>query len=233
MTQRATTHPDPTRADVGLAFFSTWDVGTPERQEATVDAIAKAWESRPWPHEGLLSYHVYAGEDGATLMHHSQWRDDDAYQAFFAQGRDARNADIDTAVPGIERLGLTRTSLYRSVTPGSGTGAVPEAFVTVDVEFEGPDADRQRSWVDTVLTAIGTGPVPGLLAAHFHLSTDGTRIVNYAEWETAEHHARALEGPGQGIGTVSEAWRRVREFPGTVEGGRVRRYRRAFGVVPE
>ncbi|MFH8796270.1 antibiotic biosynthesis monooxygenase [Streptomyces sp. NPDC017941] len=232
MTQRATTHPDPTRPDVGLAFFSTWHVGTPERQHATVDAIAKAWESRPWPHEGLLSYHVYEGEDGATLMHHSQWHDEKAYQDFFARGRDERNAEIDAAVPGVERLGLTRTRLHTSVRPGPAA-AVPEAFVTVDVAFEGPDADRQRAWVRTVTDAVAAGPaVPGLLAAHFHLSTDGTHIVNYAEWETAAHHARAIESPGEGIGTFSEEWRRVRDFPGTLEPGRVRRYRRAYGVVP-
>ncbi|GHC64015.1 antibiotic biosynthesis monooxygenase [Streptomyces flavofungini] len=234
MTRRAPAHPDPTRADIGLTFFSTWHVGTPERQQAAVAAIARAWESRPWPHAGLLGYHVYAGADGATLMHHTQWRDEEAHQEFFAQGRDARNDEIDAAVPGIERLGLTKSRRYRSVAPGSGD-SVPEAFVTVHVDFEGPDADRQRAWVDTVLTAIGTlpEPVPGLLSAHFHLSIDGTQVVNYAEWESAEAHESALKGPGDGIGTVSEEWRRVRDFPGTLDAGAVRRWRREFGVVPE
>ncbi|MEL3950816.1 antibiotic biosynthesis monooxygenase [Streptomyces sp. LNU-CPARS28] len=231
MTRRALAHPDPTRSDIGLTFFSTWNVGTPERQRAAVAAIVHAWESRPWPHEGLLGYHVYAGEDGVTLMHHSQWRDEESYQDFFANGRDARNDEIDAAVPGIERVGLIKTRLYRSVTPGAG-GPAPEAFVTVHVDFEGPDADRQRRWVDTVLAALGTGAVPGLASAHFHLSTDGTQIVNYAEWEIAADHQRALEAPGDGVGTLSEEWRRVREFPGTLERGQVRRWRREFGVVP-
>ncbi|WP_306322599.1 antibiotic biosynthesis monooxygenase [Streptomyces sp. CC224E] len=60
------------RPDAGLAFLSTWDVGDPKRQRAVLDAIAHTWETRPWPHAGLLSYSVYAGDDGATLMHHSQ-----------------------------------------------------------------------------------------------------------------------------------------------------------------
>ncbi|MFD9905962.1 antibiotic biosynthesis monooxygenase [Streptomyces sp. NPDC059063] len=232
MPQRTTTPADPTRSDVGLTFFSTWHVGTPERQRATVDAIAHAWESRVWPHEGLLSYNVYTGSDGQTLMHHSQWRDDEAYQDFFANGRDQRNAEIDAAVPGIERLGLTKTRHYRTVA-GGGTGT-PEAFVTVEVDFEGPDAERQRAWVDTVATALASDPVPapGLVAAHFHLSTDGRRMVNYAEWQSQQAHIDALAAPGDGVGSPSPQWQKVREFPGVVQDSKVKRYRFAYGVAP-
>jgi heme-degrading monooxygenase HmoA len=28
--------------------------------------------------------------------------------------------------------------------------------------------------------------VPGFVSANIHVSTDGTRVVNYAQWETAE-----------------------------------------------
>jgi hypothetical protein len=28
--------------------------------------------------------------------------------------------------------------------------------------------------------------LPGFVSANIHLSTDGTRVVNYAQWETAE-----------------------------------------------
>ncbi|WP_078869443.1 antibiotic biosynthesis monooxygenase [Streptomyces sp. NRRL B-1347] len=202
MTQRLTTPPAPLTGDAGLTFFSTWRVGTPERQRATVDAIARAWESREWPHEGLLSYSVYEGVDGDTLMHHSQWRDEQAYQDFFARGRDERNAEIDAAVPGIVRVGLTKTSHYRSVGPGAGGGAVPEGFTTVEASFEGEGLDRRRAWADASLAALVD--VPGLVAAHAHLSTDGTRGLTYAAWA------------GDGVAVD----------------GTVKRYRFAFGVGP-
>lgn len=67
------------------------------------------------------------------------WTGEQAHQDFVRQGPDARDADIDAAVPGIERL-----------------------------------------------------------AAHFHVSTDGTRVLNYAEWKSAEHHIAALTAPGEG-----------------------------------
>ncbi|MEU7580696.1 antibiotic biosynthesis monooxygenase [Streptomyces sp. NPDC041068] len=232
------THPDPARADGGLTFISTWSTGSPDRQRATLDAIAKAWETRPWPHEGLLSYTVYAGSDGSTVLHHSQWRDEEAYEEFFASaanGRDARNTEIDAAVPGVERLGLNKTRLYRSWTDGRGReGREPGAIVIVQVDFDGPDADRQRAWVDGVVDALDSDPAEGraLYSAHFHVSTDGTRVVNYAEWESEQAHIDALAAAGEGVGSPTPQWRRVQEFPGVVADGAVARYRFAYGFVP-
>ncbi|MEU6823008.1 antibiotic biosynthesis monooxygenase [Streptomyces atriruber] len=211
------TLPDPARADGGLTFISTWSTGSPDRQRATLEAIAKAWESRPWPHEGLLSYTVYAGSDGSTVLHHSQWRDEEAYQDFFAStgnGRDARNAEIDAAVPGIERLGLNKTRRYRSWTDGRGReGREPGVVVIARVDFDGPDPDGQRAWSDRAAEALDSDPAGdlGLYAAHFHVSTDGRRVVTYAEWESERAHVDALASAGGGAGD---------------------RYRFAYGFVP-
>ncbi|MEU1019920.1 antibiotic biosynthesis monooxygenase [Streptomyces sp. NPDC005900] len=232
------TLPDPDHPDAGLTFFSTWDTGSPERRQATLDAIARAWESRPWPHAGLLSYTVYAGGDGTTLLHHSQWRDEEAYQDFFASpanGRDARNADIDAAVPGIARLSLSKTRLHRGWYADAGRDDRPAgAIVVVQVDFDGPDADRQRAWIDGVLTALDSDPVQdkGLISAHFHTTTDGTRVVNYARWETEQAHIDALAAAGEGVGSPTPQWRRVRDFPGVASGGSVARYRFAYRLIP-
>jgi quinol monooxygenase YgiN len=37
--------------------------------------------------------------------------------------------------------------------------------------------------------------VPGFVSANIHVSTDGTRVVNYAQWETAEAYAAMLADP--------------------------------------
>ncbi|TPG36833.1 antibiotic biosynthesis monooxygenase family protein [Mycolicibacterium hodleri] len=37
--------------------------------------------------------------------------------------------------------------------------------------------------------------VPGFVSANIHLSTDGTRVVNYAQWETAEAYQAMLADP--------------------------------------
>ncbi|MGI5374503.1 antibiotic biosynthesis monooxygenase [Streptomyces sp. CA-251387] len=234
MTRRTDTHPDLTRPEVGAPFFSTWRVGTPERQKQAVEAIAGTWERRPWPAAGLLGYHVYAGHDGSTLLHYSQWRNEQAYDAFVKTHRQERNDEIDTAVPGIERLRLDRYRHYRSGTRDDHDTRVPGCIVIVDVEFEGPDPDRQRAWVDAVFEALDSepNPHPGGIAAHFHLSTDGTRVLNYAEWETAQHHIDALAKPGEGVGSGSALWERVQNWPG-LKGSTVDRYDHALGLVPD
>lgn len=233
MTVHFTDRPDPARADAGIAKVSTWDVGTPLRQRQAVDAIRRTWGSRDWPHPGLLSYSVHAGEDGRTLLHHSQWSREQAYEEFVREIRDARNAEIDAAVPGIERIDLNTYELYRSWLRAEGETREPGCVVIVDVEFDGPDPARQRDWVDTVFEALGDdAPTPaGGIAAHFHVGTDGTRVLNYAEWESAEHHVAALAAPGGGIGSPSPLWERVRDYPG-VTGGGVNRYTPVLGMEP-
>ncbi|MEV0018231.1 antibiotic biosynthesis monooxygenase [Streptomyces tendae] len=234
MTRRTDAHPDLARPDALAPFFSTWRVGTPERQRQTVDAIARTWERRPWPAEDLRGYHVYTGHDGSTLLHHSQWASEQAYEAFVKTHRQERVDEIDTAVPGIERLGLGRYRRYRSTRPeGPVAAVVPGCIVIVEVEFEGSDPDRRRAWVDAVFEALQSepNPRPGGLSAHFHLSTDGTRVLNYAEWESAQAHIDALAAPGDGVGSSTSQWERVQTWPG-LKSSTVNRYDHVLGLVP-
>ncbi|MFD4349385.1 antibiotic biosynthesis monooxygenase [Streptomyces coelicoflavus] len=234
MTRRTDAHPRFDRPDVLAPFFSTWRMGTPERQRQAVDAIARTWERRPWPAEDLRGYHVYTGHDGSTLLHHSQWASEQAYEAFVKTHGQERVDEIDTAVPGIERLALNRYRHYRSATRDDRAAAVvPGCVVIVDVEFEGPDPDRQRAWVDAVFEALESepDPRPGGISAHFHLGTDGTRVLNYAEWESAEAHLDALAAPGDGVGSATPQWERVQNWPG-LKSSTVSRYDHALGLVP-
>ena len=86
--------------------------------------------------------------------------DEDAYQEFLRAYRDDRNEEIDAAVPGIQRLGPRSYELYRSGGLGTDDRRIPGCVVIVDVEFDGPDAERQRAWVDGVFEALETEPHP-------------------------------------------------------------------------
>ncbi|CAM5649696.1 antibiotic biosynthesis monooxygenase [Streptomyces spiroverticillatus] len=223
--------PDVTRSGVGVVKVSTWDVGSPEAQRAAVDAIEKAWTSREWPERGPLSYSVYVGEDGRTLLHYSQWADDEAHRAFFRQGRDARNDEIDAAVPGVRRLGLNSYELYRSSVT-EGDDRLPGSVAVVEVDFDAPDPVRAREWVDTVFAALGAtsgeGGRDGALSAHFHVGLDGSRALNFAEWADAASHAAMLDAPGE----TPEEWRRVQDFPGLTH-SQVRRFTPALSLSAE
>ncbi|KUJ64395.1 hypothetical protein ACZ90_57545 [Streptomyces albus subsp. albus] len=235
----ATGYPDPTEPGVGAALFSTWSVGGAERQRATAQAIEATWRGRPWPDENLLSYSVYAADDGDILLHHSQWRSEEAYFAFVANHRQERNSSIDDAVPGIKRLGLSAYRLHRSHIPDPDRRATqpPGLIVTVDARFA-PVPDRRTGWVDTVVDVLAADPHRHreLLGAHFHLLVDGARhlasaadrVFNYAEWTSEEAYDEAVADSPEG---GAADWRRVLEFPG-FQGSTVTRHRLLLHLDP-
>ncbi|MFK3983364.1 monooxygenase [Micromonospora sp. NPDC050397] len=209
--------PDLTRTDVGVALSSEWVLGTPERQRAAAEATVAAWRDEPWP-AGLLSYAIYLDTDGELLRHYSQWTDDAAVDAFVPAGRESR---IDAEVPGIERRDLARYQVYRG--NRADDGPAPGAMVAVRVDTDG--ADRSRRWVDAVFEALAADerlPAGGI-GGFFHISADGTRVLNYAEWTSPEAHLAALAANRDGISS-GPLWDRVRTMDGVRPVG-VRRYR--------
>ncbi|MBB5934643.1 antibiotic biosynthesis monooxygenase [Streptomyces zagrosensis] len=237
--------PDVTRLDAELVTFSTWGVGTPERQRAAVEAIAATWQRLPWPTPDLLSYTVYTATDGETLAHFAQWTNEAARAAYVSAGQQVPHAkEIDAAVPGIERSGVTPYRRYRSAfTPeADGVGApVPGCVIAVSIEFDGPDEERLRRWVDGWFhgdEAELDDAFNGLLAAHFHVSTDGTRVLNYAEWVSEQAHIDALAGvhdthtESPEESAEDDQWRSQLTFPGLKATG-FKRYHLSWSGTPQ
>ncbi|MCS7475980.1 antibiotic biosynthesis monooxygenase [Umezawaea endophytica] len=144
--------------------------------------------------EGLLAASGYAELGGKTALVYEQWHGE----------------------PTERREGAVEYRMYRGLTqPNPPTvGCV----VIVTAEFDG--IANPQEWVDTVFDALETdkGPAPGGISAHFHLGTDGTRALNYAQWTSEAAHVAALENSGQGTVGLGEKWRRVKEFPGMTSG---------------
>ncbi|MEU9789589.1 antibiotic biosynthesis monooxygenase [Streptomyces sparsogenes] len=242
MSGAASPLPDLARPDVGAALFSTWSVGAPERQRATVDAFAATWDSRPWPTPELLSHNLYLGTDGDTLMHHSQWTSEEAYHEFVRTQRRQRVDEIDAAVPGIKRNGIARYQRYRGFdTRTEGDPRVPGCIAVIELDFDDPDPDLRRAWIDLVIEALETDPdpSPGLISADFHLivngdrhlATDRARALNYAQWTSEEAYDAALASSAPGVGSATPQWERIRQFPG-FKGSTIKRYRFERGFVP-
>lgn len=52
-----------------------------------------------------------------------------------------------------------------------------------------PDVTRADARIGVVTVRyVGEPPMAGSIAAHFHASTDGTRVLNYAEWTDEQAH---------------------------------------------
>ncbi|OLZ53798.1 hypothetical protein BS329_11095 [Amycolatopsis coloradensis] len=179
---------------------------TVAREWPSAEAAREAFERRRG--EGLVSFTAYEGIDHDGAFTYEQWTSEDAVE------------------------GLNGAPVYRLYRGNRGEGA-PGALVVVSVEFEGPDEQRQRDWIDLVFTALDSEPVrpEGGISGYFHVSTDGTRVLNYAEWASAEAHLAALAAPGaNGIGTT-DTWKKVQTYPGMTEGGSVKRYRPIVSAV--
>ncbi|MEV0386760.1 hypothetical protein [Nonomuraea sp. NPDC050643] len=164
-------------------------------------------ERLPWPPE-IISFNVLASTDGDAVLTYTQCAGE-ADSRFVAEVTDAEPIEY---------------RLYRG--GGRADRPVPGCIVVVSIELDGPDTQRQRRWVDTVFDAMAaeTDPHPGGISAHFHLSTDGVRILNYAEWTDEDSHRDALARSGRGTVGIAPEWRAVQEFPGVKSGG-FKRYR--------
>ncbi|MEU6351699.1 hypothetical protein ABZ896_20540 [Streptomyces sp. NPDC047072] len=93
------------------------------------------------------------------------------------------------------------------------------ALVTVRTE----DASVQRALVTMLAQDVEAWVrhCPGFVSANYHLSTDGTSLVNYAQWTSEEAYRKSFErNPDK------EAMRRaIRELPGVVDGPSMTGYR--------
>ncbi|MFI5609599.1 antibiotic biosynthesis monooxygenase [Amycolatopsis sp. NPDC051903] len=74
----------------------------------------------------------------------------------------------------------------------------PAADVATLVNVFTVDPRRQQELVE-VLTAATEETIrhrPGFVSANIHASTDGTRVVNYAQWASVEEYQAMLADPG-------------------------------------
>ncbi|WP_371578372.1 hypothetical protein [Streptomyces sp. NBC_01314] len=175
------TAPDIARADARAVFVSHWYVGDPDRARTELDEVTDVWRRAPWPEE-FLTFSCYLSVEGDTAMTYTQCSGATAYRRFVR------------ALPGAARREPVEYRLHRSVVTELSTEP-PGALVTAMFDVDGPE--RQRFIVDSIARRLGEAPADehaGMIGSHFHLSVDGTRVTNFAEWTTDEAHVAFLEG---------------------------------------
>ncbi|MBT2386700.1 antibiotic biosynthesis monooxygenase [Streptomyces sp. ISL-11] len=209
-----TTGPEITRSDAQATYVSYWFVDGADHGRAVLDQVVTAWEQTPWP-EGLLSLSCYLATDGSTVLTYAQCAGPDVHGPFL-RGLPAGPARVEPIA----------FRLHRSVVVDPAAGA-PGTLVAASFDVDG--AERQRHIVETVartLEQAPTGGQAGLIAAHFHLSVDGSRVLNFAEWTSDEAHAAFLDGA-----TRHRSLRLAQDTPGVRPIG-YKRYRlhRSLGV---
>lgn len=206
---RVADFPDVTRADCECAVLSPWYLGEAAAQRQSADAVASEWDAVPWP-EGLISANCFASLDDEVLLLYFQWSDEAARRAFFASPQ--RQADAVAA------FGLAESPGYRVYRSLGNAATAPTSLITATFDVDGPK--RQRHIADSLCEAAARMPRhPAGLSSHFHLSADGTRVVNYTEWNDDAAHDEVAED-----GDFDEAYRISTDTPG-VRATRGRQYR--------
>jgi hypothetical protein len=177
MTSSSSRFPDVNRPGVGIVLVSPVYVGSAARQRAEVDRIMAPYRGGGLPEE-FLSMTAFVSTDDENVLTYAQWTTDDAYREFVRSGG-LGDQDEDAVEP-------VRYRLYRGnvLEPRS----VPGALVAPVFDVDG--RDRQRRSADALVDGPLGKPFPGLVGSHFHLSTDGTRVLNWAEWVDQEAHLR-------------------------------------------
>jgi quinol monooxygenase YgiN len=77
------------------------------------------------------------------------------------------------------------------------TTIVEGAQITTMINVFTVAPERQRQVLDILMQATERNirHFPGFISASFHTSTDGTRIINYAQWSTPDAWRAMLADP--------------------------------------
>ncbi|MET8212406.1 hypothetical protein ABZT51_41790 [Streptomyces sp. NPDC005373] len=225
-------HPSPTTAaaaarpaldspDSAVALVTTVPAAGPDRQRAVAEAVARHGEDADaWP-RGLTSLTVYLDEQEDTVLIYTQWSSEqdldldlDLAEAPWPIGV---GLGADEGAVGSGEATATAFRHYRTVrgTALTEPAPVPESFPVAF--FDTADEDAARTWLDGLLTSEERSEgedraYPGAVAAHLHISLDGTKVLSFSEWLTED----------QAVAHIEAVWAPVlKEFGGT---GRLHRH---------
>ncbi|MBT2488560.1 antibiotic biosynthesis monooxygenase [Streptomyces sp. ISL-96] len=183
-TAQRSAHPQISRPDSHAVYMSYWFVDGAEQGRAVLDEIMAVWESAPRP-EGILTFSCYLSTGNDVVLTYAQCTDDAVYRPF------TRGLSLPAGPASTDPI---EYRLHRDVLVDP-TGQAPGAMVAASFDVDG--SQRQRNIVDAIVRNVQSAPADeqaGLIAAHFHLSVDGSRVINFAEWTDDEAHIEFLGG---------------------------------------
>ncbi|NED81163.1 hypothetical protein G3I76_13835 [Streptomyces sp. SID11233] len=173
--------PDIARGDAASVHITHWHAPGPAAARALLDEVAGQWAAAAWP-GGLLSFQAYLSTDGDTVLTYVQ-----------ATGPTV-HGDLSRTLSGPAAAEAVSYRLHSSIVLDR-SGTPPGAVVIATFDVDG--AECQDRIVQSVTRAVTEAPAAqrvGMLSAHFHASTDGSRVLNYAEWTSDEAHRAFLDG---------------------------------------
>lgn len=164
----------------------------PEQQQeliATIKEFLETVKTQP----GFVSANLHQSTDGVKVANYAQWTSMDAYQAFIG------NKEVQAKAVKLREFDSPDSHVYEIVTSESkvGTPQIQEGeYITHFAEFSMP-SENQPKMVELAKEHVKPAmKQPGLISATFHRSLDGTRVINYGQWDNPAAIKELVKQPG-------------------------------------
>lgn len=166
----------------------------PEQQQPLLEAIKEFLETvKTQP--GFISANLHRSLDGVKVANYAQWKTMEAFQSF----RD--NQEVQAKASKLFEFDTPDSHVYEIVASQSkvGTPEIKEGEYVVHFAEFAMQPDNQPKMVALAKEHLTPAmEQSGLISATFHRSLDGTRVINYGQWENEEAIQELTKQPGFG-----------------------------------
>ena len=166
----------------------------PEQQQDLIKAIAEFLEVVK-TQSGFVSANLHKSIDGVKVANYAQWSSMDTFKAF----RD--NDEVQAKAKKLFEFDTPDSHVYEVVASESkvGTPKIKQGeYITHFAEFS-MQPDNQPKMVELAKEHVKPAMEQlGLISATFHRSLDGTRVINYGQWQDKKAIEELTKQPGFG-----------------------------------
>lgn len=164
----------------------------PSQQDELITAIKEFLETvKTQP--GFISANLHKSIDGVKVANYAQWASMAEFEAF------RNNAEVQKKAEKLFTFDSPDSHIYEIVASESkvSTPQIKEAEYVVHFAEFTMKPENQPKMVELAKKHVKPAmEQPGLISATFHRSLDGTRVINYGQWENEEAIAELVKKPG-------------------------------------
>ncbi|MEL6912503.1 MAG: antibiotic biosynthesis monooxygenase family protein [Cyanobacteria bacterium J06598_4] len=164
----------------------------PEQQQDLIGVIKEFLETvKTQP--GFVAANLHRSIDGVKVVNYAQWADLEAFQAFRG------NSEIQAKAAKLFEFDTPDSHIYEIVASESKVGTpqiTAGEYITHFAEFSMSESDQPRMIELAKEHLKPAMEQSGLVSATFHRSLDGTRVINYGQWENQEAIAELTKKTG-------------------------------------
>ena len=164
----------------------------PSQQDELIAAIKEFLETvKTQP--GFVSANLHKSIDGVKVANYAQWASMAEFEAF------RNNAEVQKKAEKLFTFDSPDSHVYEIVASESkvGTPQIKEGEYVVHFAEFSMKPENQPKMVELAKEHVKPAmEQPGLISATFHRSLDGTRVINYGQWENEEAIEQLTKQPG-------------------------------------